>query len=149
MRSNSRDFYALDTFHFLFRWSFLSVYLFGIPSSTLSFPQVYRWFDHTSVCFLQVNGNHETINIDGDFRYVDAGGYDECLDFLEHLNNCQHDWEKAFVSWASVSERLKYQKSLENRWGPWNLVKVDCSKFYILVFCITLWLYCLFLEMLL
>ncbi|XP_052175773.1 shewanella-like protein phosphatase 1 [Diospyros lotus] len=71
----------------------------------------------------QVNGNHETMNIEGDFRYVDAGAFDECLDFLEYLNYCEYDWEKAFVSWAGMSDRLKDEKMSQNYWGPWNLVK--------------------------
>ncbi|PSS09522.1 Shewanella-like protein phosphatase [Actinidia chinensis var. chinensis] len=71
----------------------------------------------------QVNGNHETMNVEGDFRYVDSGAFDECLDFLEYLNDCEHDWEEAFISWVGVSERLKGQKMSQNHWGPWNLVK--------------------------
>ncbi|CAL5353207.1 unnamed protein product [Camellia sinensis] len=71
----------------------------------------------------QVNGNHETMNVEGDFRYVDSGGFDECLDFLEYLNDCEHNWEEAFVGWVGVSERMKDQKMSQNRWGPWNLVK--------------------------
>ncbi|XAR60783.1 Protein-tyrosine-phosphatase [Bertholletia excelsa] len=71
----------------------------------------------------QVNGNHETMNVEGDFRYVDAGAFDECLDFLEYLNDCENDWEQAFVSWSSVSEKIKDQKMSQNYWGPWSLVK--------------------------
>ncbi|KAF5957498.1 hypothetical protein HYC85_004723 [Camellia sinensis] len=55
----------------------------------------------------QVNGNHETMNVEGDFRYVDSGGFDECLDFLEYLNDCEHNWEEAFVGRVGVSERMK------------------------------------------
>ncbi|XP_057512011.1 shewanella-like protein phosphatase 1 isoform X2 [Actinidia eriantha] len=73
----------------------------------------------------QVNGNHETMNVEGDFRYVDSGAFDECLDFLEYLNDCEHDWEEAFISWVGVSERLKGQKMSQNHWGPWNLVKLN------------------------
>ena len=64
------------------------------------------------------------MNVEGDFRYVDSGAFDECLDFLEYLNDCEHDWEEAFISWVGVSERLKGQKMSQNHWGPWNLVKV-------------------------
>ncbi|KAL0298093.1 UNVERIFIED_CONTAM: Shewanella-like protein phosphatase 1 [Sesamum calycinum] len=55
----------------------------------------------------QVNGNHETMNVEGDFRYVDQGAFDECADFLEHLEICNHNWEEAFISWVGVSERSK------------------------------------------
>ncbi|KAH7836645.1 hypothetical protein Vadar_003851 [Vaccinium darrowii] len=71
----------------------------------------------------QVNGNHETMNVNGDFRYVDSRGFDECLDFLEYLDDCEHNWEEAFVNWVGVSERLKDLKMSEKYWDPWNLVK--------------------------
>lgn len=72
----------------------------------------------------QVNGNHETMNVEGDFRYVDYGAYDECLDFLEYLDDCEDNWEEAFVSWVGISEILKHERKLsQNHWGPLNLVK--------------------------
>ncbi|XP_024023348.1 shewanella-like protein phosphatase 1 [Morus notabilis] len=72
----------------------------------------------------QVNGNHETMNVEGDFRYVDHGAYDECSDFLEYLNSYRDDWEDGFVNWVDVSERWKRERKMShNHWGPWNLVK--------------------------
>ncbi|OWM66657.1 hypothetical protein CDL15_Pgr010308 [Punica granatum] len=73
----------------------------------------------------QVNGNHETMNVEGDFRYVDSGAFDECLDFLDYLEDNRYEWEQAFVGWIATSEqRKKYQNLPQSYWGPWNLVKV-------------------------
>ncbi|CAL4933255.1 unnamed protein product [Urochloa decumbens] len=73
----------------------------------------------------QVNGNHETMNVEGDFRYVDPGGFDECLRFLEYLDECDGNWNDAFVNWVNVAERRKkeYAVSPNGDWHPWNLVK--------------------------
>uniref|UniRef100_A0A5B7BVF8 Calcineurin-like phosphoesterase domain-containing protein n=1 Tax=Davidia involucrata TaxID=16924 RepID=A0A5B7BVF8_DAVIN len=72
----------------------------------------------------QVNGNHETMNVEGDFRYVDSGAFDECIDFMEYLEDCEHNWEEAFISWVGVSERWKEDRKIsQNYWGPLNLVK--------------------------
>ncbi|CAK9164151.1 unnamed protein product [Ilex paraguariensis] len=72
----------------------------------------------------QVNGNHETMNVERDFRYVDSGGFDECTNFLEYLDACDHNWEDAFVSWVGVCGRWKEdQKMSHNYWDPRNLVK--------------------------
>ncbi|KAL6988872.1 Glycosylated integral ER membrane protein [Sarracenia purpurea var. burkii] len=45
----------------------------------------------TGEAVFQINGNHETMNVEGDFRYVDSGAFDECLEFLEHLNDCEQN----------------------------------------------------------
>ncbi|RYQ99206.1 shewanella-like protein phosphatase 1 isoform X1 [Arachis ipaensis] len=72
----------------------------------------------------QVNGNHETMNVEGDFRYVDSGAFDECNDFLEYVNDSEDGWEETFTGWVDVFERWKEQRTMSNSyWGPWNLVK--------------------------
>ncbi|MED6110800.1 Glycosylated integral ER membrane protein [Stylosanthes scabra] len=72
----------------------------------------------------QVNGNHETMNVEGDFRYVDSGAFDECNDFLEYINDSEDDWEETFTGWVDVSERWKEERTMSSSyWGPWNLVK--------------------------
>ncbi|MFQ6671169.1 hypothetical protein Gotur_035782 [Gossypium turneri] len=73
----------------------------------------------------QVNGNHETMNVEGDFRYVESGAFDECADFLEYLNDYEYDWNEAFVRWCGVSRIWKDERKMSrNHWGPWNLVKL-------------------------
>lgn len=70
--------------------------------------------------------------MEGDFRYVDRGAYDECSDFLEYLDSYRDDWEDGFVNWVGVSERWKRERKMShNHWGPWNLVKV-----LTLIFCL-------------
>ncbi|KAM5583084.1 hypothetical protein ABKV19_003145 [Rosa sericea] len=72
----------------------------------------------------QVNGNHESMNVEGDFRFVDAGGFDECIDFLEYLDDYRDDWEEAFVDWIGVSQKLKEDRKMpQSYWDPWNLVR--------------------------
>ncbi|KAI5435053.1 shewanella-like protein phosphatase 1 [Lathyrus oleraceus] len=72
----------------------------------------------------QVNGNHETMNVEGDFRYVESGGFDECSDFMEYINNSEDDWEETFTGWVDVSEKWKGDRAMStSNWGPWNLVK--------------------------
>ncbi|CAN6293679.1 unnamed protein product [Urochloa humidicola] len=73
----------------------------------------------------QVNGNHETMNVEGDFRYVDPGGFDECICFLEYLDECDGNWDDAFLNWVNVAERRKkeYRASPNGDWRSWNFVK--------------------------
>ncbi|KAJ1295253.1 hypothetical protein BS78_01G209400 [Paspalum vaginatum] len=73
----------------------------------------------------QVNGNHETMNVEGDFRYANQGGFDECIRFLEYLDECDGNWHDAFLNWVNVCERRKKENgALPNGdWRPWNFVK--------------------------
>ncbi|CAL0307722.1 unnamed protein product [Lupinus luteus] len=72
----------------------------------------------------QVNGNHETMNVEGDFRFVDSGGFDECDRFVEYINASEDAWDETFTSWLDVSERWKEDPTMSRSyWGPWDLVK--------------------------
>lgn len=73
------------------------------------------------------------MNVEGDFRYVDSGGFDECYDFLEYMNEAGDDWEKTFSGWIDVSKKWKVdQRMSRNSWDPWNIVKV---LYYDFLFC--------------
>jgi hypothetical protein len=63
------------------------------------------------------------MNVEGDFRYADQGGFDECIRFLEYLDECDGNWDDAFLSWVNVTERRKK----EYRASPWNFVKVSIN----------------------
>ncbi|KAF6144823.1 hypothetical protein GIB67_038922 [Kingdonia uniflora] len=72
----------------------------------------------------QVNGNHETMNVEGDFRFVDQGAFEECMNFLEYLGDYDDNWDEAFVGWIGVSERWKENRKMsQSYWGPLNIVK--------------------------
>lgn len=65
------------------------------------------------------------MNVEGDYRYVDPGAFDECTDFLAYLENYEYDWESAFVRWTGEYKRAKEsRKRSQNAWDTWNLVKV-------------------------
>ncbi|XP_066385711.1 shewanella-like protein phosphatase 1 isoform X5 [Miscanthus floridulus] len=73
----------------------------------------------------QVNGNHETMNVEGDFRYCDPGGFDECVRFLDYLDECDGNWDNSFLNWINVCERRKkeYGALPNGDWRAWDFVK--------------------------
>ncbi|CAF2315449.1 unnamed protein product [Brassica rapa] len=72
----------------------------------------------------QVNGNHETMNVEGDFRYVDTRAFDECIDFLDYLEDYAQDWDKAFKNWIFESRQWKQdRRNSQTYWDQWNIVK--------------------------
>ncbi|CAH9109428.1 unnamed protein product [Cuscuta epithymum] len=60
----------------------------------------------------QLIGNHETMNVEGDFRFADPGAFDECTYFLEYLKGHGHDWQKAFPGWFSERDRWKRERKM-------------------------------------
>lgn len=65
------------------------------------------------------------MNVEGDFRYVDPGAFDECADFVEYWEDCKGNWDDAFLNWIYVSEMWKEERvSGNNTWSPWGLMKV-------------------------
>jgi hypothetical protein len=46
------------------------------------------------------------MNVEGDFRYVDHGAFDECADFIEYWDKCKGNWDDAFLNWIYVSGRV-------------------------------------------
>ncbi|GJP31746.1 hypothetical protein CLOM_g14815 [Closterium sp. NIES-68] len=68
---------------------------------------------------LMLNGNHETMNVAEEFRYVSDGGFEESEDFYSFcLSECGGDWESAFSVWWQASQEMKATK--RRRKGPWN-----------------------------
>ncbi|CAI5485588.1 unnamed protein product [Closterium sp. Naga37s-1] len=68
---------------------------------------------------LMLNGNHETMNVAEEFRYVSDGGFEESEDFYSFcLSECGGDWDSAFRVWWQASQQLKASK--RRRRGPWN-----------------------------
>ncbi|VFQ71792.1 unnamed protein product [Cuscuta campestris] len=65
----------------------------------------------------QVIGNHETMNVEGDFRYVTSGAFNECMVFLEYLEEYGGDWEKAFPNWFSERDRWKQERNMSQSCG--------------------------------
>lgn len=74
----------------------------------------------------QVNGNHETMNVEGDFRFADIGAFDEAEDFIEYSNEHRGDWNTAFIEWIKECQKWKARrKRPASGWTPWNLIEMQ------------------------
>jgi hypothetical protein len=87
---------------------------------------------HVSFGGAQINGNHETMNVAGDFRNVTPGGFKEAEAFADC---CEEDyggnWEAAFGEWYATSQEKKADQGFSfGNWLPiFNYLRVlpSCS----------------------
>lgn len=64
------------------------------------------------------------MNVEGDFRYVDPGAFDECIDFVEFLDEREGNWDDAFIGWNRATKQRRDKRISSSHWSPWNFVKV-------------------------
>lgn len=77
---------------------------------------------------LQINGNHETMNVAGEFRDAVQGGFEECARFM---NYCEEDhggdYKSAFRDWFQDSLASKaHENAAINSWKAiWNTMRLQ------------------------
>lgn len=66
----------------------------------------------TGGAVFQLNGNHETLNVGGNFQDVTTRGFGEAASFIRYCEVvCKNDYEAAFSGWYLASKKRKSSRS--------------------------------------